>query len=199
MKKQPFLIGLTGSIGMGKSTTATMFANLDVPVWDADRAVHRLYDVGGAAVNPMGSMYPDAVHEGAVDRDVLKKWIADDPRALSQIEEVVHPLVAVDRAEFIREATAKIILLDIPLLFETGADADMDTVVVVSAPLEVQRERVLKRTGMTAKQFEVILAKQIPDDEKRRRADYVIETTSLEQAKIQVQIVLDKIKEQINA
>lgn len=199
MTQRPFLIGLTGSIGMGKSTTAKMFADLGVPVWDADRAVHRLYRVGGAAVEPMRAVHPNAIVAGAVDRSVLKYWIASDASALGQIEQVVHPLVAADRAEFIKQAQVDLVLLDIPLLFETGSDVQMDAVVVVTAPAEVQRERVLARDGMTEAQFKTIVAKQTPDAEKRARADYVIETTSLDAAKAQVQAVLDQIRKQIDA
>ena len=199
MRAVPFLIGLTGSIGMGKSTTATMFADLGIPIWDADNAVHRLYDAGGEAVEPIRAIYPDAIVDGTVRRDVLKQWIANDASALGQIEQVVHPLVAADRATFIGQAQADIVLLDIPLLFETGTSEMVDAVVVVTAPPAVQRDRVLAREGMTAAQFETIVAKQMPDAEKRKLADYVIETTSLEQAKVQVQAVLEQIKRQIDA
>lgn len=199
MKPRPFLIGLTGSIGMGKSTTAAMFAGLGVPVWDADNAVHRLYGVGGAAVAQIKALYPEAVIDGVVDRDVLKQWISTDASALGQIEQVVHPLVGADRAAFIAHTTADLVLLDIPLLFETGGDTRMDAVVVVTAPPDVQRARVLERAAMTPAQFEIILAKQLPDVQKRQRADYVIETTSLEHAKSQVQTILEQIKGQINA
>jgi dephospho-CoA kinase len=180
---------------MGKSTTAAMFADLGVPVWDADAAVHRLYNVGGAAVEPIRALYPEAVQDGAVRREVLKQWIAGDPDALRRIEQVVHPLVAADRAAFIDNADADVVLLDIPLLFETGANEMMDAVVVVSAPPEIQRQRVLGRAGMTEAQFQAILDKQLPDAEKRARADYVIETTTLADAQAQVKSVL----EQINA
>jgi len=186
----PRLIGLTGSIGMGKSTTAGMFAEAGLPVWDADAAVHRLYAAGGPAGPALAPMCPEAVGpEGSVDRAVLKAWIARDPQALPRIEAVVHPLVAADRAAFITRAAragAPAIVLDIPLLFETGADAGMDRVVVVSAPPDIQRERVLSRPGMNAAQFETILARQVPDADKRTRADDVIETLTLEGARAAV-------------
>lgn len=199
MKKQPFLIGLTGSIGMGKSTTAAIFAGHGVPVWDADNAVHRLYGVDGAAVAMMQEMHPDAVVDGIVQRDVLKRWIAKDATALGKIEQIVHPLVAADRAAFIASAQADIVLLDVPLLFETGSNSQMDAVVVVTAPFEVQKKRVLAREGMTQAQFEMILTKQMPDAEKRKHADYLIETTSVEDAKTQVLKTLEQIKGQIDA
>lgn len=188
--RAPRLIGLTGSIGMGKSTTAAMFAEAGLPVWDADAAVHRLYAAGGAAGPLLAPLCPDAVAaDGAVDRAALKDWIARDAAALPAIERVVHPLVAADRAAFIARAAqagAPAVVLDIPLLFETGADAEMDRVVVTSAPAEVQRARVLARPGMTPAQFDTILARQLPDAEKRARADDVIETLTLEQARAAV-------------
>lgn len=199
MKQTPFLIGLTGSIGMGKSTTAAMFSDLGVPVWDADAAVHRLYGLNGAAVTPIGVICPSAILEGTVQREKLKQWIAKDPSALTQIEEIVHPLVAKDRADFISQAKADIVLLDVPLLFETGASAQMDAIVVVSASIEDQRRRVMDRANMTEAQFEAILAKQLPDAEKRKKADYVIETTSLENARKQVNSILNRIKGQNHA
>jgi len=199
MKKRPFLIGLTGSIGMGKSTTASMFAAHGVPVWDADAAVHRLYGVDGAAVGPMRALHPEAVVDGMVQRDELKRWIANDATALGKIEQIVHPLVAADRAAFIASSKADVVILDIPLLFETGSDAQMDAVVVVTAPPDVQQQRVLAREGMTQPRFDFIRTKQLPDAEKRKLADYLIETTSLEEAKMQVQKILDQIKGQINA
>ncbi len=197
-RKRPFKVGLTGSIGMGKSTTAGMFADLGVPVWDADAAVHRLYARGGAAVAPIAALRPGAVVDGAVDRAALKRWIDEDRDALSRIEDIVHPLVAADRAAFLERTDADVVLLDIPLLFETGRQGDMDAVVVVSAPPEVQRARVLERGTMTETQFETILAKQVPDSEKRARADYVIQSTSLEAARAAVQDCLRDIRRKIS-
>ena len=193
---RPFVLGLTGSIGMGKSTTAGMFAAEGVPVWDADAAVHRLYSKGGAAVEAIGTLCPDAVVTGAVDRARLKSWIAADPKALARIEAAVHPLVAADRAKFIETAENKgapIVVLDIPLLFETGADQNMDATLVVTASPDVQRERVLARPGMTEEQFQLILSRQMPDAEKRARADYVIETLGLEQTAEDVRNLIAKI------
>lgn len=189
---RPFLLGLTGSIGMGKSTTARMFAELGLAVWDADAAVHRLYQ--GEAVAPIGTLCPDAVKDGAVDRAALRAWIGRDPQALKRIEDVIHPLVAADRAAFIASAPGDILILDIPLLFETGADRAMDATLVVSAPAEVQRARVLSRPGMTEAQLQTILARQMPDAEKRRRATHVIETTDLESTRQAVQALVAEIR-----
>lgn len=194
----PFIIGLTGSIGMGKSTTAAMFAQDGVPVWDADAAVHRLYAPGGAAVEPIRAIYPPAIVDGAVDRDRLKDWIGKDATALKKIETVVHPLVAADRAGFIANAKAPIILLDIPLLFETGAQDRMDMVVVVSAPADLQRQRVLERGTMSEDQFNAILAKQVPDAEKRKRADVVIPTETMAGARAAVKAVIAQVKERLS-
>ena len=195
--KRPFLIGLTGSIGMGKSTTAEMFAAEGVPVWSGDEAVHRLYSKGGPAAGPMALAFPSAVKDGAVDRMALKQIIAEDVGALKRIESIVHPLVAADREAFITDTDAPIVLLDIPLLFETGGDKRVDAVIVVSAPEDIQRDRVLARPGMTEPHFETILAKQTPDEEKRKRADYVIETVSLEAARAQVQSCLKDIRKRM--
>ncbi|MFC7702651.1 dephospho-CoA kinase [Plastorhodobacter daqingensis] len=194
---RPFRLGLTGSIGMGKSTTAAMFRDLGVPVWDADAAVHRLYE--GDAVEPLRALCPEAVVDGRVDRERLRDWIARDPDALPRIEAVVHPLVAADRAAFLNNARGDLVVLDIPLLFETGADAQMDAVLVVTAPPEVQRSRVLARPGMTAARMEILLAKQMPDAEKRRRATHVIETTGLEQTRAAVQSLVSSLRDRKHA
>ena len=190
-----FLLGLTGSIGMGKSTTAKLFAEAGCDVWDADAAVHRLYAPGGAAVAPMGEAFPQAIVDGAVSREVLKRIIGADPGALKRIEAIVHPLVGEDRAGFIAKAASDIIVLDIPLLFETGGNARMDAVAVVSTDAGTQRQRVLERGTMTEAQFEAILAKQVPDAEKRAQADYVIVTDTVEHARAQVQDVVRDIRE----
>lgn len=192
------LLGLTGSIGMGKSTTAQMFRDEGVPVWDADATVHQLYDRGGA-VEPIGQIFPAAIVDGAVSREELKKIIAADPSAISDIERIVHPLVADDRARFIARHDNPLIVFDIPLLFETGAQDWLDSVIVVSAPPEVQRQRVLDRPGMTAAQLDTILRRQMPDAEKRARADHVIETLTLDDTRAAVRKLIAVIKGQTDA
>lgn len=189
-----FVLGLTGSIGMGKSTTARMFADENCDVWDADEAVHRLYARGGAAVGPMTDAFPTAIVDGAVSRERLKEIIADDPTALQRIERIVHPLVAEDRARFIAASRADIVVLDIPLLFETGAQGPFDAIACVTVAPEVQRQRVMARGTMTQAQFETIRDKQMPADEKCRRSDYVITTETLEDARQQVQDLVRKIR-----
>lgn len=193
----PYLIGLTGSIGMGKSTTAAMFAEAGIPTWDADAAVHRIYAPGGAAVEPIRAICPEAIVDGGVDRDRLKDWMMRDPTALKQMEKVVHPLVADDRAYFLETTDSPIVLLDMPLLFEIGAADQVDLVVVVSAPPEMQRERVLARGTMSEEQFEAILAKQMPDVMKRAKADVIIPTETLEGARNAVAQVIAHVKEQL--
>ncbi len=189
-------LGLTGSIGMGKSTTAGMFAAQGVPVWDADAAVHRLYRQGGAAVAPISAALPDAIIDGAVSRDALKRLISSDPSVLSTLERIVHPLVARDREAFLTEhAKAALVVFDIPLLFETGADAWLDAVLVVSAPPDVQRDRVLARGAMTEDQFNLILGRQMPDAQKRARADYVIETLTLDQTAADVRNLIETLEQ----
>jgi dephospho-CoA kinase len=171
-----FLLGLTGSIGMGKSTTARFFAEAGLPVWDADTTVHRLYAEGGAAVAPLAALFPTALVNHAISRDALKTLIACDPATLPRIEAVTHPLVAADRARFLATATADILVLDIPLLFETGAEAILDATLLVTAPPAVQHARVLARPGMTEALFQAILARQMPDPQKRSLATHIIET-----------------------
>lgn len=179
MSKRPYLVGLTGSIGMGKSETAKMFARLGVPVYDADAAVHRLYEKGGAAVSEIARLFPTAVRDGRVNREILAKELASRPDGFKALEAIVHPLVAREQMRFLEEATAKgaeMVVLDIPLLFETGGEKRMDAVVVVSAPQDIQRARVLSRPGMTPDKLDHILSRQMPDAEKRARAHFVVET-----------------------
>tara|TARA_R110000824_G_scaffold118960_14_gene271939 strand:+ start:58537 stop:59160 length:624 start_codon:yes stop_codon:yes gene_type:complete len=174
------LIGLTGSIGMGKSETAKMFARLDVPVYDADAAVHALYAAGGAAVAPIAEAFGnDVVVDGAVDRQALSRAVLGLPEQMKKLEAIVHPLVGQAQLDFLKKAKAdghEAVLLDIPLLYETGGETRVDVVVVVSAPYHIQEQRVLARPGMDEAKFAAIHAKQVPDAEKRSRADFVIET-----------------------
>lgn len=191
------IIGLTGSIGMGKSTTAKMFAELGCPVFDADAAVHMLYAKSGRAVPLIRAVFPDAVINGAVDRKRLGHHMRADPLNLKVLESFIHPWVGEMRADFLKEAlasNAKAVIFDIPLLFETGGDAQVDATIVVTVPAEVQRDRVMSRPGMTEELFQMILSKQMPDAEKCERTDYIIRTDQgLEAARTQVAQVLERI------
>ena len=192
------IIGLTGSIGMGKSTTAAMFREADIPVYDADAAVHAAYDVGGVAVGPVGEAFPGTVREGRVDREALRNAVLGKPEAMAKLNSIVHPLIGASRAETFAAATAAgadMIVLDVPLIYETGGEKNMDAVIVVSAPAEMQRGRVLAREGMSPERLDAILAQQLPDAEKRRRADYVIDTgRGLEAAREQVVAVIAELR-----
>ena len=189
------ILGLTGSIGMGKSATAAMFAEAGLPVYDADAAVHALYEKGGAAVGPLSERFGDILKEGAVDRAALRAKVVNNPDAMRDLEAIVHPLVGLSQMNFRKEALesgALFAVLDIPLLFETGGDARCDYVAVVTAPENVQRERVLARGEMSEDQFEQIKAKQTPDAEKRARADFVINTSfGFDFARAQVHSIKD--------
>lgn len=191
------IIGLTGSIGMGKSTTAEMFAGLGCPVFDADAAVHRLYSKGGRAVPLIRAVFPDAVSNGAVNRKRLGEHMRADPLNLKVLESFIHPWVGEMRAAFLSQAKAgkaKAVVFDIPLLFETGGDKKVDAVVVVTASADIQRERVMARPGMTKALFEMIAKKQMPDAEKRKRADYIVQTDrGMDAARAQAADILDKI------
>lgn len=189
-----FRLGLTGGIGMGKSTAAAMFRDLGHPVWDADAAAHGLYAPGGAAVAPVAAAFPGVAPDGGIDRARLRAALADDPAGFARLEAIVHPLVAADRAAFIAaHADAPIVVLDIPLLYETGAEAGMDGVAVVSAPAKTQRARVMARPGMTEENFRLILSRQMPDSEKRKRADWVIPSDTLEGARAAIMDICARI------
>jgi dephospho-CoA kinase len=193
------VLGLTGSIGMGKSRVAAMFAEEGAPSFDADDAVHNLYAAGGAAVAPVEAAFPGVTTEGAIDRTALAARVLSDPDARKRLEAIVHPLVRAEQRNFLAEQKALgtgVVVLDIPLLFETGAGATVDKVVVVSAPADVQRQRVLARPGMTETKLNSILALQTPDAEKRARADFVIDTgCDLDTTRAQVRAVLDAVRE----
>ncbi len=193
------LLGLTGSIGMGKSTTAQMFRDAGVPVWDADAAVHEIYSKGGAAVPFFQEKLPQSVIDGAVSRAVLKDLIATNPSVIKTLEDIVHPLVANQRAAFLAQQNAPLVVFDIPLLFETNAQSWLSSVLVVTAPADVQKERVLTRGQMTEALFEQILSRQMPDAEKRSRADYVIETLTLDGTRAAVQKLITELTGQEHA
>lgn len=195
------VIGLTGSIGMGKSTVAAMFAEEGAPSFDSDAAVHALYAPGGAAVAPVEAAFPGVTRDGGIDRTSLSARVVGNAEAIKQLEAIVHPLVRQAQADFLqcnRDAGTAVVVLDIPLLFESGKSDLFDKIVVVSAPSEVQRARVLSRPGMTEEKFEALLARQTPDAEKRARADFVIDTSgSFEETRSQVRAVLDALREAV--
>ena len=201
MDDKPFVIGLTGSIAMGKTETARLFAAEGIPVHDADAAIHKLYGPGGAAVTKIAQAFPGTVRNGMVDRAALSACVTADPAALKKLEELVHPLVTAERESFLNDAAERgeaIVLLDIPLLFETGAEAGLDAVVVVSAPAAVQRARALSRSGMTAEKFETLLARQLPDVDKRAKAHFLVVTDQgMDHARAQVRMILAAIREKI--
>lgn len=190
-------VGLTGSIGMGKSTTRAMFAAAGAFTWDADEAVHRLYAAGGAGARAIAAVAPEAVKTGAVDRAILRQACLADPALLKRVEKAIHSLVGEDRARAKANAEASgadVAVFDVPLIFETGGESAYDLIVVVSAPDTVQRERVLARPGMTEDAFNAILAKQVPDAEKRNRADLVIDTGhGLDSARLQVEALMRRL------
>jgi dephospho-CoA kinase len=190
-----FVLGLTGSIGMGKTTTARLFAEAGVSVHDADAAVHALYE--GEAVAAIEQAFPGTTANGKVDRVALGARVVNDPAALKRLEAIVHPLVRRSEARFLEDARArgdKVVVLDIPLLYETGGESRVDAVVVVSAPAEVQRRRVLERPGMTEEKLAGLLAQQLPDEEKRKRADFVVDSSKgIEPARRQVREILRRV------
>lgn len=192
------IIGLTGSIGMGKTETAKMFAQHGIPVCDSDATVYFLYDKGGVAVEPIRALFPEAVVDGRVDRELLGKVVLGRPDAMRKLEAVVHPLVGLAQREFLAKAAASgaaMAVIDVPLLFETGGEKRVDVVVVVSATAELQRQRVLARPGMTVEKFELIVSKQVPDAEKRRRADFVVDSSKgLADAEAQVVAIIAALK-----
>ena len=194
-----YLIGLTGSIGMGKTQTAALFEEEGVPRYDADAAVHGLYEVGGAAVGPIGELFPEAVRDGAVDRAALGQIVLKDGAKLAALEKMVHPLAGATQVEFLNAqmaAGATHVLLDVPLLFETGGHEFVDCVVVVSAPADIQRARVLERPGMTEEKFTDILAKQMPDSDKRAAADFIVDSSvSVADAHQQVKEILGVVRD----
>jgi dephospho-CoA kinase len=196
---KPFALGLTGSIGMGKSTTASLFAAEGIPVWDADAAVHALYSPNGAAAKVLAQRFPAIIEaDGSVSRPKLRDAIQKDPTLLDEINRIVHPLVRADRAEFLSKTHSDIVLLDIPLLYETGADAECDAVLVVTAPAAIQKSRVLARGQMTEIDFALILKRQMPDAEKRARATHIVETLSHDSTQAYVRALIAHIRQGLN-
>ena len=190
-----FVLGLTGSIGMGKTTTARLFEESGVPVYDSDAVVHQLYE--GEAVTMIERAFPGTTSKGKVDRQQLGERVIGNASALKRLESIVHPLVRSEEARFLAAARGRgdpVVLLDIPLLFETGGEKRCDAVVVVSAPAEIQRQRVLQRPGMTAGKLGALLAKQMPDEEKRRRADFIVDSgQGIEEARRQVRAIVARV------
>ena len=188
------IIGLTGSIGMGKSATASLFREAGIPVFDSDACVHALYAPGGAAVKPVGEAFPGSAVDGAIDRARLSQMLRDDPTGFERLEAIVHPLVSQAREVFLADARAEdaaLAVLDIPLLFETGGDTLVDTIVVVHAPDAVRRTRVLQRPGMTAEKLDAIIARQTADSIKLEKADFVVETSGgIDDARRQVDDII---------
>ncbi|MES2433197.1 MAG: dephospho-CoA kinase [Pseudomonadota bacterium] len=189
-----FRLGLTGSIGMGKSTTTAMFAAAGLPIWDADSAVHRLYAPGGLAIAPIKKICPEATAGGNVSRETLRHAVATDPSLLAKLEAITHPLVAADRAAFLAQTTAEIAVLDIPLLFEKSSQHEFDATLLVTAPAELQRSRVLQRPGMTEAHFQTILARQMPDSQKRSLASHIVETLDLSATEAYVKALIAHIR-----
>lgn len=192
------LLGLTGSIGMGKSTVGGMFRQLGIPVYDVDAEIHKLYAEGGAGVEPVRAAFPEAVVDNRVDRTRLSKLVVGNEAEIKRLESVIHPLLGSGRAAFFEEAEGDghtLVVLDIPLIFETGGEGRVDKIAVVSAPKDVQKDRVLQREDMTEEKFEAILARQVPDAEKRARADYVINTNCPPEATFeQVKALVDDLR-----
>ncbi|MAZ03450.1 MAG: dephospho-CoA kinase [Sneathiella sp.] len=193
------LLGLTGSIGMGKSTVGKMFRKLGIPVYDADAEIHKLYAKGGAGVEPIRAVFPDAVVDDQVDRQRLSKIVVGNEEEIKKLEAVIHPLLSDGRAAFFEKAEAEghhLVVLDIPLIFETGGEDRVHKIAVVSAPADVQRARVLDRPQMTAEKFEAILARQVDDAEKRERADFVIDThRTMEETFEQVKALVKRLQD----
>jgi dephospho-CoA kinase len=183
---------------MGKSTTAQMFADAGLPIWDADAAVRRLYEKGGAAADLVAQHYPEAMEDGGVSRVKLRGLIAGNPDILDHLQTLVHPLVAQDRAVFLRDVDGPIALLDIPLLFEIGADGDCDGIVVVSVPADVQKQRVMERGEMSEADFDMILSRQMPDAENRSLARWVVETLTLDDARQSVANIVAEIERELS-
>jgi dephospho-CoA kinase len=194
-----FKLGLTGSIGMGKSTTAGFFRELGCDVWDADAAVHRLYSKNGDAVGPISAVFPEVIENEMVSREKLREALMADPTKFPALERIIHPLVAKDRYNFIESAKSDIVVLDIPLLFETGAEKAMDAIACVSVSADQQKKRVLDRGTMNEAAFEKILSRQWPNAEKEAKSDYVINTDTFESATAQVSKIVDEIRKSRNA